>query len=617
MALTNHLPQTPAAESFSGWSVSLRLRLLALALLTTLLCGVVLLWLDVQSASAEGAVYQQLLGTLSIAHPAQQSALQLEHLKAAQTAHAAAQSQIVWLQAAMALLSTIAALIMGLGFFRPLQRLYTALRAIANGQTLASSPVRGRNEFAQLGAALFTLSQLSQRLNTLAYQDELTGLPNQVQFKRDLEQLLNTAQPCAVLFADIDHFRTINDGYGYRFGDQVLKALSLQLAARSTVGHCLYRYSGDRFAVCITAPMPFDAARFKATVAAAAEQLRATLAAPLQIENHSLSLCISLGVAHFPDDADSVDSLISAADSAMYQAKHLGRNVVQFAHADFSLRARQRIELANDLRAALQSGAITPHFQPIVDLRSGTLVCAEALARWKHPVRGFVPPDVFIGIAEASGQIDRLTEQLLRTACREAVQWRGSQGQPPPRLAFNLSPRQVREDVVEMIGRVLTETGLPASQLEIEIIESAIIERPETAERLLRQLKTLGVSIALDDFGTGYSSLSYLLRFPIDKIKVDRSFVAQLNDQKQAGKIVAATISLAASLEIGLVAEGVEHIGQMLTLYELGCHQQQGWLFGKALPAAEFSRWALDAPLRLDAVVRAQSEPQLEQQTAA
>ncbi len=236
------------------------------------------------------------------------------------------------------------------------------------------------------------------------------------------------------------------------------------------------------------------------------------------------------------------------------------------------------------------------------------MVCAEALARWNHPTRGFVAPDEFIGIAEESGQIDALTEHLLRQACMAAVHWQPVQGHGIPRLAFNLSARQVRQGVVEMVSHILAETGFPASRLEIEITESAIIERPEIAERLLRELKTLGVSVALDDFGTGYSSLSYLLRFPIDKIKVDRSFVSQLNGQRQAGKIVAATISLATNLEIILVAEGVENISQMTTLYELGCRQQQGWLFSKALPSEEFTRWALTAPLRMESIMRAQPQ---------
>ena len=420
-----------------------------------------------------------------------------------------------------------------------------------------------------------------------------------------------------MLFADIDHFRTINDGYGHFFGDEVLKAVAARLQWLVQGNTRLYRYSGDLFALFIRADKPFLADQFRQLIAAEAERLRSRMTEPLAVETRSLNICLSLGLALYPDDGQSTEALVSAADAAMYQAKQMGRNVVQLARNDSAIKARQRIELADELRMALKTGAVTPHFQPIVDLGSGSIACAEALARWKHPTRGFVPPDVFIGIAEDSGQIDALTEYLLRLACTAAVQWQGSRGQPPPRLAFNLSPRQVRQGVVEMVSKALKDTGLPASRLEIEITESAIIERPETAERLLRELKELGISVALDDFGTGYSSLSYLLRFPIDKIKVDRSFVSQLNGQRQAGKIVAATISLAANLEIKLVAEGVENVGQMVTLYELGCRQQQGWLFSKALPPEEFNRWALDAPLRLDAIVRAQAEPANEIQPAA
>ncbi len=479
----------------------------------------------------------------------------------------------------------------------------------------------GSDEFGQLGTALYDLSQLTAQLNALAFHDALTGLPNRTQFDQDLAAALAQRTAFAVVFADIDHFRTINDGYGHFFGDQVLRTLAQRLQTLMRGNSRLYRYSGDLFAVTVAADAVENVneslASFRSRMASEAERLRHHTTESLEVEGRSLSLCLSLGVAIFPDDGSSAEALVSAADAAMFHAKQTGRNIVQFARSDSALKARRRLELADDLRSALKTGALQPHFQPIIDLGSGTIVCAEALARWKHPVRGFVPPDEFIGIAEDSGQIDALTEHLLRIACATAASWQGHRGRPPPRLAFNLSPRQVRQGVVEMVSKVLAETGLAASQLEVEITESAIIERPETAERLLTELKALGISVALDDFGTGYSSLSYLLRFPIDKIKIDRSFVSHLNGQKQAGKIVAATISLAANLEITLVAEGVETVGQMVTLYELGCRLQQGWLFSKALPAAEFDRWAQTAPLRLDAVVRAQAEPVTEVQPAA
>jgi len=499
----------------------------------------------------------------------------------------------------------------------PLRRLDSALSAIGRGETLESPPLSSPDAFGQLGTALHDLSRRSAQLNALAFHDPLTGLPNRTSFEQDLTPALSTRAPFALLFADIDHFRTINDGYGHAFGDQVLKRVAGKLQDLLQGGARLYRYSADQFAVFIPSDSVFTVDSFRTLIAIEADRLRTRMSDQLSLEGRSLPMCLSFGVSLYPDDGGSTEALVSAADAALFQAKQQGRNVVRFARHDSAIKARRRLELADDLRVALKTGALSPHFQPIIDLGSGHIVCAEALARWKHPQRGFVPPDEFIGIAEDSGQIDALTEHLLRIACAAAVQWKADRGHPPPRLAFNLSPRQVRQGVVEMISGVLNETGLAASQLEIEITESAIIERPETAERLLLELKDLGVSVALDDFGTGYSSLSYLLRFPIDKIKVDRSFVSQLNGQKQAGKIVAATISLATNLEITLVAEGVENIGQMLTLYELGCRQQQGWLFSKALPAEDFSRWALHAPLRLDAVVRAQAEPANEMQPAA
>ena len=530
------------------------------------------------------------------------------------------QDLLGWAQRLHVLILGLALLAAGMvltAIFRPLQKLYRALGRVAAGEALHAAPVEGSDEFGQLGGALYDLSQLTSHLNAVAYHDDLTALPNRAQFERDVSALLATKAPMALLFADIDHFRTINDGYGHAFGDRVLKAVAVRLQWLLQGNTRLYRYSGDLFVLCITSGGPFAQADFRTLIQAEAERLRGRLAEQLALEDRSVPLCLSFGVALSPEDGNTTEALVSAADAAMFQAKQLGRNIVQFARGDHALKARRRLELADELRSALKTGAISPYFQPIVDLGSGRIVCAEALARWKHPTRGFVPPDEFIGIAEDSGQIDVLTEQLLRSACATAVKWQPHNGHPPPKLAFNLSARQVRQGVVEMIATVLAESGLPASRLEVEITESAIIERPETAERLLREVRGLGVSVALDDFGTGYSSLSYLLRFPIDKIKVDRSFVQQLGGQKQAGRIVAATISLAANLEILLVAEGVENVGQMVTLYELGCRQQQGWLFAKALPAEDFTRWALQAPLRLDAVVRAQAEASDDSQSAA
>ena len=484
----------------------------------------------------------------------------------------------------------------------PLDRIHSALARVNRGESLDEPPVRGQDEFGQIGHAVLELSRLTADLRDLAFIDPLTRLPNRASFEADLQTRLGKGEAGVVVFADIDQFRNINDGFGHHFGDDLLRAASERLRGLAGAGSSVYRYSADLFVLLL--PAGADASHD--TVLPELERLRHGMAELGSVQERKLPFCCSFGAALFPQDGSEPEALVSAADAAMFQAKRQGRNSVQFARGNYAKQVRHRLDVADELRIALREGHVAPYFQPIIDLAVGEVVCAEALARWKHPTRGYIPPDEFIGVAEDSGQIDALTDHLLRGACTAAAQWHASG--IARRLAFNLSARQVRPGVVEMIAGVLRDTGLPPEKLEVEITESAIIEKPELAERLLRELRGLGVAVALDDFGTGYSSLSYLLRFPIDKIKVDRSFVSQLEGQRQAAKIVAATIALASSLEITLVAEGVERLGQMLTLYELGCRQQQGWLFAKALPAAEFERWALSAPLRLDAVVRSQMD---------
>ncbi|ROH93490.1 sensor domain-containing phosphodiesterase [Stagnimonas aquatica] len=483
----------------------------------------------------------------------------------------------------------------------PLNRIHASLLRLNAGERLEASPVAGNDEFGQIGQALHELSRFTGHLQEVAFVDGLTRLPNRPRFETDLQDWISRQRSFALVFADLDQFRTINDGYGHRFGDSVLCSAAERLRTLTNQGQ-VYRYSGDLFVMLL----PYAGEDYRSQITSQVELLRQGMAELGLVQDRRLPFCASFGVAVYPDDGSAPETLVCAADAAMFHAKRQGRNTVQFARHNYALQARQRLDLADEMRVALREGQITPYFQPIIDLGVGEVVCAEALARWRHPVRGFVPPDEFIGIAEDSGQLDALTDQLLRSACAAAAQWHAAGLNR--RLAFNLSARQVRPGVVEMISGVLRETGLPAQRLEVEITESAFIERPELAERLLRELRGLGVGVALDDFGTGYSSLSYLLRFPIDKIKVDKSFVSQLEGQRQAAKIVAATIALASSLEITLVAEGVERLGQMLTLYELGCRQQQGWLFAKAMPAAEFEQWVRSAPLRLDGVVRKQMD---------
>jgi diguanylate cyclase (GGDEF)-like protein len=545
-----------------------------------------------------------------ISGPAEQALSQLASRLSADfnTAQAQAQAQ----DAHSETISVLAMAILGLVIFGsaylvsglilpPLNRIHDSLLRLKAGERLEASPVQGHDEFGQIGQALHELSQFTGHLQEIAFVDGLTRLPNRPRFDADLQEWIGASRAFALVFADLDQFRTINDGYGHRFGDSVLCSAAERLRGLTNEGH-VYRYSGDLFVMML----PCSGEDYRAKIGSHVELLRQGMAELGVVQGRRLPFCASFGVAIHPDDGSTPEALVCAADAAMFHAKRQGRNTVQFARHNYALQARQRLDLADEMRVALREGQITPYFQPIIDLGAGEVVCAEALARWKHPVRGFVPPDEFIGIAEDSGQLDALTDQLLRSACAAAAQWHAAG--LSRRLAFNLSAKQVRPGVVEMISGVLRETGLPPQRLEVEITESAFIERPELAERLLRELRSLGIGVALDDFGTGYSSLSYLLRFPIDKIKVDKSFVSQLEGQRQAAKIVAATIALASSLEITLVAEGVERLGQMLTLYELGCRQQQGWLFAKAMPAAEFDQWVRTAPLRLDGVVRKQMD---------
>lgn len=475
----------------------------------------------------------------------------------------------------------------------PVSTLETALNRITQGERLLKSPITGHNEFARMGDALVSLSQSSADLTDLAYNDTLTGLPNLARFEQRLQHHLLRQQPFCVMFCNLDNFRTLNDGYGHVFGNCFLNLAATRLQTLAT-GAEVFRHGADAFVLLA----PHNGAE------ALADGVRRAMAEPTDVAGRSLPMSISMGLALYPDHGIDADVLVSAADAAMYQAKRLGRNCVQMAHGEHLSWARSRLQLAEDLRAAIGTGQIQPYFQPILDIASGQVASVESLARWKHPVRGFVPPDEFIGIAEAAGLIDALTQQLLRSSCQAIMAWQGP-GQPKL-LAFNLSARQVRPGVVEVIQAILTETGMPAQQLEIEITEGAIIERPEIAEKLLGDLRAIGVSVALDDFGTGYSSLSYLLRFQIDKIKVDKSFVSRLEDQRQASKIVAATIALATSLNMKLVAEGVERVPQMLALYELGCTLQQGWLYAKAMPAEEFVQWQHSAPLKLGDILRSQ-----------
>ncbi len=419
------------------------------------------------------------------------------------------------------------------------------------------------------------------RIERLAHYDTLTELPNRsafnVCFASVLERAMQADESFAVLSVDLDHFKEINDVFGHAFGDRLLRAVAERLSS-SVEGAFLSRMGGDEFALIVSdTPVPTQAARL-------AERLLAAVATDFQIEGHRLSIGLSVGIAIYPLDGLDATALLRNADAALARAKAEGRSSIRFFEAQMDQRLRERRALAHDLRAAFDQGEITVVYQPLARI-DGEIVGMEALARWEHPTRGQVSPSEFIPLAEESGIIHRLGEWVLRAACREAASW-------PARLsvAVNLSPVQFRQgDLPQLVHQVLIDTGLAPGRLELEITESVLIDDLPRALSILRRLKALGVRIAMDDFGTGFSSLSNLQAFPFDKIKIDRSFIVNLEYHAQSATIVRAVLALARELNLPVVAEGVETRAQLAFLAGEACTEVQGYLIGRPLPIEDYS----------------------------
>lgn len=424
------------------------------------------------------------------------------------------------------------------------------------------------------------------RLNHLANHDSLTGLPNRNLLYDRLTHVLarrNEAM-AAVLFLDLDRFKLINDSYGHDIGDQLLKAVALRLASCLRDEDTVARLGGDEFVVLLEDLPSEDMA---ATIAA---KIAARLSEPLIVGDCELPLATSIGIALYPRDGRSAQDLLKNADTAMYRAKEAGRGGFCFFAGEMNLHARNRLTLENELRRAIENGELEVFYQPQVTMGSGRLLGAEALVRWRHPLKGLVSPADFIPVAEETGLIVALGEQVLRIACRQLADWQ-RRGLPTLSVAINLSPRQFRQaDLVSVIAAILAETGADPAHIELEITESAAMQDADSAVVALGRLRAMGVSLAIDDFGTGYSSLSYLKRFPIDKLKIDRSFVEGIPEEADDTAIVRAIVAMAHSLGLKLLAEGVETEAQRAFLDSLGCTVAQGYLFGRPQPAAEFER---------------------------
>ncbi len=425
-----------------------------------------------------------------------------------------------------------------------------------------------------------------EQIKHLAYHDALTGLPNRLLFKDRLAVALSHAQRertrLAVLFLDLDRFKVINDSLGHSIGDRLLQAVAerVQLCVRDS--DTLARLGGDEFTLMIPNLLRSEDA------APVAQKILEAVRNPFTIEGREFFITTSIGISLYPEDGMDAETLIKNADTAMYQAKELGRDNYQLFNAFINARALQRIALEHGLRRALLDEQLRVHYQPIFDLRAGRIVGMEALLRWTHPEMGPISPSTFIPLAESTGLMMPIGEWALRTAVKQAKAWHDA-GHKNLSLAVNLSVTQLQQpDLVARVKDALQETGLPPRLLELEITESSAMQSPEASIRTLYELKRLGIRISLDDFGTGHSSLSYLKRFPIDTLKIDQSFVRDINSDPDTAAIVTAIIAMAHSLRLKVIAEGVEHTEQANFLRHYACDQMQGFLIKPPVCADEF-----------------------------
>jgi diguanylate cyclase (GGDEF)-like protein len=418
----------------------------------------------------------------------------------------------------------------------------------------------------------------------LAAEDPLTGLPNRRVFRSTLDQMTRLATPVpgstspknefAVLFLDLDRFKVINDTLGHRIGDMLLQEVAkrLKLALRAT--DILARLGGDEFAIVVPSFVT------RAALEVLASGLLVAVAQPYEIDGYRIRSNVSIGIAIGPQDGETVDDLLMAADLALYSVKAANRGTYKFYEMSMNKELNDRRQMEMDLREAIERNELELYYQPVLNLRRNAITGFEALARWRHPIKGMVPPALFIPVAEDSGLILPLGEWALREACRKAAQWPGDL-----HIAVNLSPMQFSApNLFHLIEETLFETGLAPDRLELEITERIFMENNDATLTTLRRLKELGVRVSLDDFGTGYSSLSYLRSFPFDKIKVDRSFVSDLKDSSDHIVIVQAVVSIARALGMTTTAEGVETEEQQKFLTTLGCDEVQGYLYSAPVP---------------------------------
>lgn len=483
---------------------------------------------------------------------------------------------------------------------RPVQLLQGMSKEIGCGRLTVINSLRSNDEIGELAHALVdmagNLQRSDERIRYIAYHDSLTGLPNRAMFGEYLNQVIadskRHAKQFALLYLDIDDFKRVNDTLGHQSGDRLLQEVTERLSAclrqsdyvarvgpSAEAGELLARLGGDEFVILlpeINGPhAPSSLAR----------RLLSALAEPVSVNDHDFYISASVGITVFPTDGDNAETLAKNADIAMYHAKEQGKNDYQFYLESMNVLAHERLALENKLRRALDNSELSLYYQPQVDADSGRIVGLEALIRWRHPEDGNIPPDLFIPVAEETGLILEIGEWVIDEACRQMREWQRA-GLPVPAVSINVSGHQFgKQNVARLIHEALVRNRLAPGSIEVEITESAIMEQPDRAVRELAAIKDLGVGIALDDFGTGYSSFSYLHRFPIDTLKIDRSFIRDIAEKDASAELVAAIIAMAHILKLRVVAEGIENREQLAILAGKGCDVLQGYLFKAPVPA--------------------------------
>ncbi|MFD0930320.1 putative bifunctional diguanylate cyclase/phosphodiesterase [Methylophilus glucosoxydans] len=429
--------------------------------------------------------------------------------------------------------------------------------------------------------------QMAQKMTYLAEHDYLTDLPNRLLLTDRITQAISAAKrrgsKLAILFFDIDHFKRVNDTLGHEVGDQLLKVLSKKLQMCIRASDTLSRQGGDEFVVLL--PELTD----DAVPAEIAQKILFSIKDPISIANHELFITASIGIAVYPDDGDNVDVLTRHADAAMYHAKNSGRNNYQFFTKEMSARVAAQLTMENSLQKAIANNELMLFYQPKVSIKTGKIIGAEALIRWVHPQWGMMMPDRFIKIAEDSGLIRGIGHWVLREACTQNKKWQDS-GLPEIPIAINVSVVELHHaHFTQEVTKVLLQTGLQPYHLELEVTESVAIQTEVTVINDLNKLKEMGVRLSVDDFGTGYSSLSYLKLLPVNTIKIDKSFIRDIQVDANDAAIVTAIIKMSQSLGLTVIAEGVETQAQLEFLQSHDCDEMQGYLFSRPLPADEFA----------------------------